>query len=96
MMIRPGLQTGNGDGWDAPLARRINLTGPPNQLITLADARAMILHHVAAEKQRRKVWQSAGRRLVAAAREGRAELIAAATKQMELALLLDGRLRMRR
>jgi len=41
-------------------------------------------------------WQSASLKLMAAAQDGRPDLIEAATKQMELALLLDGRLRMRR
>ena len=63
------------------------------QLITLADARAMIVEHGPAEKQRGKHWQSAGLKLMAAAQDRRADLIEAATKQMELALLLDGRLR---
>jgi hypothetical protein len=87
---------GSGAGWGALLARRINVRAFPHQLITLADARAMIVEHLPAEKQRRKEWQTAGLKLMAAAQDGRADLIEAATRQMELALLLDGRLRMRR
>jgi hypothetical protein len=45
------------------------------QLITLADARAMIVEHVPAEKQRGKHWQSAGLKLMAAAQDRRADLI---------------------
>jgi hypothetical protein len=95
-MTQQGAENGSGAGWGALLARRINVRAFPQQLVTLADARAMIVEHVPAEKQRRKEWQSAGLKLMAAAQDGRADLIEAATKQMELALLLDGRLRMRR
>jgi len=49
------------------------------QLITLADARAMIVERVPAE-QRRKHWQSASLKLMAAAQNGRADLIDAANK----------------
>jgi len=50
------------------------------QLITLADARAMIVERVPAEKERGKHWQSAGLKLMAAAQNGRADLIEAANK----------------
>jgi hypothetical protein len=95
-MARQRGTNGGRAGWGALLARRINVTSLPEQLITLADARAMIVEHVPAEKQRCKQWQSAGLKLMAAAQDGRPDLIEAATKQMEVALLLDGRLRMRR
>jgi hypothetical protein len=95
MAVQRG-KDGSGPGWGALLARRINVRASPEQLITLADARALIVEHVSADKQRRKEWQSAGLKLMAAAQDGSADLIEAATKQLELALLLDGRLRMRR
>jgi len=94
--MAPHRTNGSGAGWGALLARRINVRDFPEQLITLADARTLIVEHVPAENQRRKEWRSAGLKLMAAAQDGRPDLIEAATRQMELALLLDGRLRMRR
>jgi hypothetical protein len=69
--------------------------GDGTALHTLAGARDMILRSVPELKQRRPAWQSAAGKLMAAVESGALADIEAATTQVELALLLDGRLRLR-
>jgi hypothetical protein len=76
-------------GWSAKLARPLTLTDGWT-LLTLADARDFILdepEHI----QRRQLWQRAAQLLIGAAEDARG--IEAATKQVELAIFLEARLR---
>ena len=63
-------------------------------LHTLGDASTMILDDISADRQRRPEWQHAAKLLMAAAESGSGDNVEAATKQIELALLLNGLLRL--
>lgn len=78
-------------GWSARLAHPMAIQGGVT-LWTLMDAGNIILATPERHQMRRE-WQSAAGKLMRAAETGALADIEAATKQMELALLLDGRLR---
>jgi hypothetical protein len=79
-------------GWSAGLTRSVALKDG-STLRTLADARAFILREPQ-QIQERQTWQQAAQLLMEGAEDGRG--IEVATKQVELALFLEGRLALRR
>ena len=80
-------------GWSAKLARPLPLHDGI-KLRTLTDARTMILERIPADKLRRNEWQCAARLLMKAAESGNRRDVEAATNQVELALFLNGQLRL--
>jgi len=79
--------------WSQPLSRSVGYTKPnKGQLLTLRDAAIYILD-VEGARARRPQWQHAGKLILAAAEGGDIE---AATRQLELALMMDGALDMGR
>ena len=79
-------------GWPAELTRSVVLKDDTT-LHTLADARAFILNEPQ-QIQERPTWQQTAQLLIEAAEDGRR--IEVATKQIKLALFLEGRLALRR
>jgi hypothetical protein len=75
-------------GWHARLSQSI-IMRDGKRLVTLADARTVVLALPAAD-QERATWKAAARLLIAAAEQGGD--ITAATEQVRLALFLQARL----
>ena len=60
------------------------------RLITIGHARNLVLEKISAQGGGSREWQSAAQKLVDAANVGSIASIERATKQVELALFLDG------
>jgi len=82
------------NGWSVELARPVPVRDG-TELRTLRDACTMVLDGVPEAKQLRPEWQHAAKLLMAAAESGKSDDVEAATKQIELALLLNGLLLLR-
>jgi hypothetical protein len=78
--------------WSSPLAHPVPVRNATKILRTLHDARAYVLANK--ETGGRNSWQHCAKLLLAAAESGKRSDIAAATKQLELALLLEGKLKL--
>ena len=78
------------DGWSALLTCLVEVKEGPT-LTTLADAWTYVLS-LPASRQTRKAWQHASALMVEAAKSGETEAV---TTQLELALIMDGRLVLR-
>ena len=76
--------------WEKRLPRTV-ATREGNSVSTLAQAARLALDNTKTGKT--NAWQSTAQKLMSAAESGKQVDIEEATKQLELALLLDGRLK---
>jgi hypothetical protein len=74
--------------WSRKLSEPVKVIGRRAPIATLAEAREFILKLPAAH-QTRNEWQHAGKLMIAAAEGGD---VAAATRQLQFALLMTGKL----
>ena len=77
--------------WARKLSEPVKVIGRRTPIATLAEAREFILK-LSASRQTRREWQHAAQLMIAAAEGGN---VAAATRQLQLALMMTGKLEMK-
>jgi hypothetical protein len=75
--------------WATKLTRSLPMRDG-TELITIGDARNLVLEKLSSEAENSREWHTAARCLLDAANSGSTGSIKRATKQVQLALFLDG------